>query len=278
MNRYFVSDTGAESNRIVVYNSATEFVNTLNDKGRAYMAHTCLDFHWAGGTMDSIIERALHGDESYGRKAQALLDQFGSAPLSSRYRNVPSVVGNRPIVPAAIMGHPLAMLRRVRTPETSGPLTIALSVMVSCSVPQQDVEQRGVAALALTMRLMTERPVRLIVFGEACSADRENIYNVVNINTAPLDLSIAGFIIASSGFVRGLMFAHDWMEGSERSIPWPRDRRSKEYSDNVRARLGLTSEDILVTGLHAQDHRSDMDYRAWIEENYRTHSHNCNPQ
>lgn len=275
METYYYKDNC--DNKVIVYGSPYEMAEEAQPeiaKQRAFVQDSFRPESIGYQSCDTINKLAREGDDSMVPQAQKLIEHFAGIPETQRFRNVPSVVGSVPIVPAAIAGHPLSMLRRQRFTSEASPISVALSMSVSSSINADIVSMHGCAVLALVMRLIQDRPVNLILFGENRLTDGGNIYTVCRINTTPLDLASACYAMTNAGFRRGLRLYLSYKHGMIKSGPWASDHGHNEgYYSKVKNRLRLSPDSLVVAGVYGdQQCYSESDWAAWVEEKYRQYS------
>ena len=109
-------------------------------------------------------------------------------------------------VPDVIAGLPTPMRRQIEIGDERQPITIIYSVNSSGSISADTLRERGTAALALVMALARIRPVQLkmLFIGDGREGD-ETVFTA-GINTTPLDLATARYVLTSAGFYRRIGF------------------------------------------------------------------------
>jgi hypothetical protein len=233
-------------------------------------------FHGAGAA--DTLARAQTGDLKRVALSDAMLDRMESAVgfEARRWRTLNAVAGGSPNVAAYLAGSPVAMRRRVRAMDAAAPLTIAIEMTVSAAVTPENIARRGAAALALARIAAASRPVTLwAVYG--CQSDKRHAAFAVRIETAPLDLARAAWMLCAPEACRRAAFSvchvlADWdMDGE--SVQWMRD-----HNDTMAAILpALTGASDLVTvaGLNSEDGKAafanDTAAAAWVKSMLATH-------
>jgi len=164
---------------------------------------------WAGHlNFDEILHRMQNGNEALAARSDDLLRDLETAPLLSRaFKIVDDVAGAVPNVPAYIAGQPLAMRRRARTMSEQAPLAVVVNLSSHVDILDEQLMARGAAILALVRQLSTVRPVELWC-GSSLGArlsDVSAIHQYVRIETSPLDLARAAFVIVATAFSRGFL-------------------------------------------------------------------------
>lgn len=233
-------------------------------------------FHGAGRA--DTLARAQSGDAARVGLSDAMMDRMETAVgfEARRWRAVDCVAGGAPNVAAFLAGSPLSMRRRVRTMDAAAPLTIAVEMTVSAAVTAENIARRGAAALALARIAAASRPVTLwAVYG--CQSEGQHAAFAVRIETAPLDVSRAAWLLCAPEACRRAAFSicsvlAGWPADSE-GVQWMRD-----HNDTMAAILpALTGASDLVTvaGLNSEDGRAafadDAAAAAWVQSMLTTH-------
>lgn len=176
-----------------------------------YMTRTS-QIAWAGSTPAETQARLDAGSAKATAACDRLLGQMESVGFAtSRFATVAAVAGGAPCVPAYLAGNPLAMRRRVKISDDAAPLAVVVDIGVSASVQAATIERRGAAALALVRLLAATRPVTLwAVVGQRASLYSDHATDAafgVQIETAPLDVARAAWLLASPDAFRRAGFA-----------------------------------------------------------------------
>ena len=176
-----------------------------------YMTRTSQNA-WAGSTPAETQARLDAGSAKATAACDRLLGQMESVGFAtSRFATVAAVAGGAPCVPAFLAGNPLAMRRRVKISDEAAPLAVVVDIGVSASVKAATIERRGAAALALVRLLAATRPVTLwAVCGQRASLYSDHATDAafgVQIETAPLDVARAAWLLASPDAFRRAAFA-----------------------------------------------------------------------
>jgi hypothetical protein len=183
---------------------------------------------WAGASARETLARIDCGNPALTAKCDRLLDRMESVPFAtSRFATVAAVAGGAPCVPAYLAGSPMAMRRRVRIADDFAPLAVVVDVGVSASVTHDTIQRRGAAALALVRLLAATRPVALwVVTGQQISRYSENKRDAayaVRLDTAPLDVARAAWLLAAPEAFRRAAFAACQTVGGDvagRDVNW----------------------------------------------------------
>jgi hypothetical protein len=169
-------------------------------------------------------------------------------------------VGFIPCVPAHLAGSPAAMRRQVEEPSEAAPVRIFASVATSAALSTCEIEKRGVHILALCRKLAAVRPVELYIFEDMHGKDEKDgtgacAIPVIKLETLPLDLTTAAYVLTNPGFPRSLCFA--W--GAERGFTgkWARFKNSHGtaiypntpgYMAELRRVLQANPQDLVIMG------------------------------
>lgn len=167
------------------------------------------DEKWIGASAAMTLRRARAGDPARVKLADDMLTKLENAVgfEARRWRAVDAVAGGVPNVPAYLAGAPLAMRRRARVMDAAAPLTIAIDLGVSQSVNERTIARRGAAALALARIAAASRPVSLWVYFAARSDTGTDAMFAVKLDTAPLDVSRAAWLLCAPEALRRAGFA-----------------------------------------------------------------------
>jgi hypothetical protein len=246
----------------------------------SHIAHRYAD-SWSGGSFESNMDKLAHGDMSVVDEANAIIDQLKDAQVFTV--GIPvmrsSVVGFIPNVPAAIIGHPKDMWRRDIEDNTNlnAPLTIYTEVVVSGGVEHEELMRRGVAVLAFVLAMQAIRPVELYTInmlggGRACYG------TVTKIETKPLDLARAAYMLTSTGYARALAFSSAYAMSNQvhgdcsGQWPWGSNPQNREYEPAMREMLGMQPEDIFLCGAFLYDKLALTDPVAWVKQMIEKHN------
>lgn len=218
---------------------------------------------WMDGlTRDDAARFARDGDESRVAASDAFMakleDKFEFH--TGRFRTIDAIAGGCPNVAAFIAGAPLAMRRRQRVADDMAPLTIVVDTTSSGGIGANDLERRGAAILALVRLLATRRPVTLYagaaMGNSVAKADGINAV-MTRIETAPLDLARAAFLLAHPGAARGVGYGVvvDEFKGADGHIPWPYNSadKARTYAPDFWARVFPGTEILCVPAVFSRD-------------------------
>jgi hypothetical protein len=249
-----------------------------------YMARSD-DDDWAGASRAKTLACAQAGDSDRVADCDRLLSimETGANFATARSVTIAAVAGGVPNVPALLAGSPLSMRRRQRTTDQAAPLSVVVDIGVSSSVRHGTIARRGAAALALVRLLAATRPVTLwVAVGQQCSrhsAHAQNAAFVVRLDTAPLDLSRAAWLLcAPEAFRRAGFSVSQTVAGypTESGVNWlngDHKRHPALLADCLPALTGtadcLVVPSLITSGSTQFD--SDSAAAAWVQEQLAAH-------
>ena len=157
----------------------------------------------------TAIKRLTTGDESLVAASDALLAKLENAlPHTKKFQWQRVIAGQIVDVPEMLRGEPACMRRRVRARRNDAPVTIFMDLTSSAMISARDLLARGTAILALARALVEHRAVELwggIALGEGTWHGKAWSSTVAwRIDTAPLDLARAAFLLAHPAVARGI--------------------------------------------------------------------------
>lgn len=163
---------------------------------------------WYGGeSAAQSCQLALSGDTKLVPDAEALLTQLDTHIETPRRVWNHSPVGPQCSIPEYIAGIPTCMRTLSYEMDEAAPITIFVTTTSSAGISAETLAKRGTVILALVMALSRVRPVSLhqltIVDGQ--DKDGETVITS-QINTNPLDLATACYVLTSAGFARRLTY------------------------------------------------------------------------
>lgn len=166
---------------------------------------TSLD--WYGGeAKNATIRLSETGDTSLVSQAEILLDRLDTQIETPRKVWTRSPAGAFPCIPDVLAGLPTPMRRQREIPDERAPITILAATMSSAGISADILRQRGITILALVMALSRTRPVSLQQLTCLHGDDDGETVFTATINTTPLDLATACYVLTSSGFSRRLTY------------------------------------------------------------------------
>lgn len=162
-------------------------------------------------TPEQTVRFAQDGDMARVAPSDALLEKFEEISVEThRNRWSDCVAGAFPNIPAYIAGQPLAMRNRMRDLSAAAPLCVVVDLTTSAAIKADAIAKRGSALLAFVRLIAGSRPVELWA---ACGLDGRKpgkqigaFYQLTRIETAPLDLARAAYVLTSAAYPRRLCY------------------------------------------------------------------------
>lgn len=224
----------------------------------------------------SLAQTCRSGDLSLVAPSDAFLAKMEQFAIPTARRQLTDdVCGAVPNVPAFIAGHPLAMRRRHRVENDGAPIAIIVDLTSSGAVPSGDLLKRGAVILALVRSLAGRRPVELWACAGLNIGTTRAAFVVVRIETAPIDLSVAAFVLSDPRVSRSLMYGV-LQEAQETKCggAWPYKLRgplTREQMEAVFApAMSHVTETLCLPGLHMDD-QSVRSPEAWLVRQIAEH-------
>lgn len=233
---------------------------------------------WAGGLSKDMAGRFLREGEmarvaSSDKYLSKLEDKFQFH--AGRSKIADAVAGGAVNVPALLAGTPMAMRRRQRISDELAPLTIVADTASSANISAYDLEKRGAAILALVRILSALRPVTLyagtIVGSAHAGTNKDGLLGTfTRIETSPLDLARAAFLLAHPGAARAIGYGVSMHEfkGDGSYIPWSFGdaNAARKYGPEALARVFPGTELLYLPSVFAKD-ASIKEPEKWLLEN-----------
>jgi hypothetical protein len=164
---------------------------------------------WYGNeTEEQTLRFSQSGDVSLVPQAEAMLAALDTIIETPRRTWERAPAGAFCCVPDVLAGLPTPMRRATSTPDDRAPITIFVNTSCSAGISAKVIQKRGIAILALVMALSRIRPVSLQQLA-ILDGYRDNTGETIitsEINTSPLDLATACYVLTSVGFARRLTY------------------------------------------------------------------------
>lgn len=238
------------------YDSIAALRHEYIEKGTTSTS-TRMGSSWYGGeNFADTVRLSETGDTSLVPEAEAIISRLDAAIETTRRSASRAPAGMFCVVPDVLAGLPTPMRRMIEEKDLHSPISIISSVNSSASVTAEQLKVRGTTILALVIALARIRPVNLhMLFIGDGKEGGETIFTA-QINTSPLDLATACYVLTSAGFYRRIGFAI--AEHMNRFCGgWPARFNyydQKPYLDHLAKKLSPDPERTLVIGpLHAAD-------------------------
>lgn len=232
------------------------------------------DRSFCGGiNFTEALHLATVGDTTNVAEAEKLVDSIVDTSAEvSRQVWTRNIAGAFPCVPTYLAGQPDCMQHRVMVESESTPVGIYVCTSSSAGVNADQMRVRGVAILALVMKLQMVRPVELYLTSELGSNNAtKSTYQVITIPSRPLDLSVASFVLTHVGFPRVLCYEYARvMDGFNGGWPHGKDdnyysnRQPNQWSPIIRQVLGMPPNDIYVGCADIEQVEAMADGVGWV--------------
>lgn len=234
---------------IVRFNSLGDFARRCGEVSAIHRHEGGAYSGWYGDiTYEMALSRAISGDDSLVSEAMAILDKLEASIESTSSQWFASPIGAYPVVPEFLVGLPDCMRRRVSVASEVAPVSVYVSTTCSGSIDSETMLKRGVAILALVLKLQAVRPVRLFLLAETHGANSEGeLLQAIEINSQPLDLATVCYALTHVGFARWLTYSLA-RELAGFNGSWPREYKSggQAWEMRLRASLDLESQDLYI--------------------------------
>lgn len=212
---------------------------------------------WSGNMNYSEAMQALTvGDQSLVAQSDQLLAKLeDQLPQTRKWQRINHVTGNRVRIGAFLAGQPNCMRKRKKLERDDAPVTIFMDLTSSAMVDASDLLKRGVAILAFARCLVQHRPVELwggIALGDGGAWRSTTAWSSTvawHIDTAPLDLARAAFLLAHPAIARGIGYGIGPTLGGHQSWSgnWPWGNQSLHVrTQQDRMRNALNASEMLV--------------------------------
>lgn len=192
--------------RVVHYKRPAEIAEAVRDGDHTqwYINENRRQTDWTGSTFDVYQERSLRGDTKYARKAEKFVEKFANIALeaydiTNEYNTANGVLDYH----AAMAGDPMCMFGPTLEKTVRAPVQVYLDQWTSWTVTTEAMIMRGVSVIAFAMALSVFRPVRVrICTGLRHSPTGWNNIQIIDVPTAPIDLSMAAWMLGDPAFFR----------------------------------------------------------------------------
>lgn len=198
-------------------------------------------------TYAQAMEGMTVGQESLVPKAEALLEKIDAAVETPHCEWLPSIYGAYPIVPEYLANSPECMRHKTQVPTDVAPVSVYVSTTCSGSIEDDVMLARGVAILALIMKLQAIRPIDLYMLAETHGQTDGEFLQVIHIPTQPLNISVAAFVLGRVGWARHLTYSVARMLDKFNGC-WPRNYAMGDsaWVSHVRETLNMQPHDLYI--------------------------------
>ena len=227
--------------------------------------------HWYGNeTAAETLRFSETGDTSLVPEAEKLLASIETGVETPRRMWERSPAGAFCVVPDVLAGLPTPMRRMAHFVDEVNPINILVTTTSSAGVSAKTLSRRGTAILALVLAMSRIRPVSLqqITLVDGYGDGTGETIILGHINTSPLDLATACYVLTSSGFSRRLTY------GLAKKLNrfnggWPRSfvyRNPEPFYKALIPRLGMNPKDTLLIGGAKLDDTLLRDPIGWVND------------
>lgn len=159
-------------------------------------------------TIADTLRLSLSGDTTLVAAAEQQLAKMDHVIETPRRQWTSGPAGAYAVVPEVIAGLPTPMRYQSATADEHAPIELFVCTNSVASVSTETIRNRGTTILALTMALARVRPIALyqVFTGNGNKDGTGETILISQINTAPLDLAIACYVLTSAGFARRLTY------------------------------------------------------------------------
>lgn len=210
---------------------------------------------WTGGLSHmGVIDKCYNGDEKLVPIAESLMSKIDASVEVPHREWIPDVYGAYPVVPDYLQGSPTPMRRITVHPSETQHINIYVGTSSSGGFSSAQMLTRGVAILALVMKLQEVRPVTLYVMGEQFGRADGEYLQVVQVGSQPVNLSVACFVLTNAGFDRHFMHSIATAKAGYTGA-WPRlyNGGGSEWVNHLKEVLPMTDSDIYIKGAYSKD-------------------------
>lgn len=241
------------------------YIETVGDSG--YESGYGNNSWYNNESRKRTLELSLSGDMRLVPFAEKELDRLDMSIETPRRSWTRGPAGAYCVVPDVLAGLPTPMRHMVSEPDERAPITILVITTSSAGIDAKTLERRGVTILALTMALTRIRPVSLQALSILNGRDNGETVLTAEINTHPLDLSTACYVLTSAGFARRITYQLSTKIGGATGS-WPRkfsyDNPTKYYN-YLAETLAPDPSRTLVIGAAQLGDELLKNPQAWVE-------------
>jgi len=241
------------------FRSYFEFLQYAETLGQGYFL----------GDFGAELKTAQVGNPALVKFAESMFEEIEEKmPETLGMKFFPSPFGAYVNVPEYLSGSPTPMRAMSLTRSTSATVRVIVSLSFS-GWRNEQLLTRGVASLALAMKLQQFRPVSLLVFDENPMISRLSQNDphkgvqilLVPIESRPLDLAMACNALANPNFARGLLYYLSIKDAGTLGQNPP---------EAVIRTLGITGDDVYLPPVTEYTDRKVVDHPVeWVNDELR---------
>lgn len=198
-------------------------------------------------TFAQSVDKAIRGDDSLVAEAEKLLDQLDASVEVPTKSWEPNVHGAYPVVPDYLSGSPTPMRALSPVYREESPISIYVSTTCSAGVDADTMQKRGVAIMALLLKMQQIRPIELYLLAETHGSRDGECLQVIKVESKPLNLATACYAVADVAFARNLTYSQARkLEDFNGCWPDGYNMGGAKWEAHVREVLGMGEHDLYV--------------------------------
>jgi hypothetical protein len=213
----------------------------------AFKSNSDMGSSWFNNeTIEQCLTYAAFGNDNLVPEAERYIEQLNTDMEVKRPEWIPSPAGAFPSVPDYCRGLPCSMRRQSFEPNDNAKINIIVTTTCSGGIDAKTQAKRGAAILALIIKLAAARPIALYHLATTHGVDNGETLLLTELNTAPLDLASACYVLTSAGFDRYITHHVAYhLNGFNGS--WPKNYEGKEeqFYRELIPRLGFNPADTI---------------------------------
>lgn len=183
--------------KLVEYTSLSDLGNAVSKAHARGMSDNA--GAWGGGSSTDFFKSLKRGNLSYASRAAKYVKHFSNVAIREHgitfdYNMHHGVLDYH----TALTGDPMCMYGATIAETDRSPVHVYVDPWVSGDVGPHIIERRGIAVLALVQALSIYRPVKCSVLkGSTNVPSRNQVIQIIDIPTAPMDLARASWMLSS---------------------------------------------------------------------------------
>lgn len=249
---YEVLKNGKDTVHLHKFNDIADFTKECEEKGVERYSST--DKFYGGMSASSAIDLCTHGILEGIKDSQKIIDDIQDNSIETvKPQWLNSIAGAFPNVPAFLAGENECMFNLGCDVSETAPIKVIIGLTSSRGVDERDLRKRGAAILALVMKLAEVGPVEAWAYIELDRDSREANLIMVRINTAPINLSVANYMLSHAAFTRGLGY-HYLYKHHRTNGKWAfNSHNSEDRLNRLKFAMGVTDNDIVIGSAFIND-------------------------
>lgn len=230
-----------------------------------------------GEANNETRRKFIEGDTSEVREAEDLIEKMNDVlPETMRNEWHSDVFGPVVSVPDFLSNSPIPFKRERVAESSCAPVKIVASLTSSTGLSHEVLKQRGIAILALLMKIQLVRPVDLILYCEMGIGRGNYTTGLVTLKmeSRPLNIGQALIGLANSNVARQIFYNCIRAEAEKHNTymtgAWPREfsynGQNVEYYESIKKEFGMEENDVYIPPTFL----TDMIIKnpvAWLNEN-----------